>query len=54
MRVLVSSPDPDYKILEIHMGYGKLQVSTNLGHDDSYHLPIYLSVYQRSLSNGSS
>ena len=46
MRVLVSSPDPDYKILEIHRGYGKLEVSTNLSYDDSCHLPIHLSVYQ--------
>ena len=46
MRVLVSSPDPDYKILEIHRSYGKLEVSTNLGYDDSHHLPIYLSVCQ--------
>ncbi len=46
MRILVSSPDPDYKILEIDRGYGRVQVSTNLSYDDSYHLPIYLSVYQ--------
>jgi len=46
VRILVSSHDPDYKILEIHRGYGKLQVSTNLSYDDSHHLPIYLSVCQ--------
>ena len=46
MRILVSSPDPDYKILEIDRGYGRVQVSTNLSYDDSYHLPFHLSVYQ--------